>query len=156
MRAIDLARRIINIGIRNGTPVSNLHLQKILYFVNLIFLQNNRLFLVDRTSFEAWMHGPVNPETYYQYSVYGGTPIHTQEVETPFSMTNENGMPLSDEENENVNQTILELIRINPWVLVDYSHRVGGAWERTYNQRPFGAISPEFILQEAGVQNARG
>lgn len=150
MKALDLAFMIVNAGIDNNKPVSNLHLQKILYFINLIYLQDNKTFLLDRNSFEAWLHGPVVPEVYYRYSIYGGTPIikHEEVSKTAF---NESGKKLDDKEIENLKTLIGRLMNIDPWTLVDYSHRIGGAWQKTYSKSPFGQIMPDLILEEAGV-----
>lgn len=150
MNPLDLAHIIINMGMQADSPVSNLHLQKILYFTNLVYLQENNVFLVNENSFEAWLHGPVVPQVYYNYSIYGGVPIN-ESVQEPRFMSDATGRILNQTEVQVVRGFIGRLIRIDPWVLVDYSHRIGGAWEITYNKNPFGLIEPSLIRREAGV-----
>lgn len=150
MNPVELAHIIINMGIRANRPVSNLHLQKILYFTNLVYLQNNHVFLVNENSFEAWMHGPVVPKVYYNYSMYGGIPISKAEPEPAF-ISNASGRILNAGEEQEVRSFIERLINIDPWTLVDYSHSIGGAWEKTYQISPFGPIDPTLIRREAGI-----
>lgn len=47
MKAQDLAHYIINRSIDNQTYIGNLQLQKILYFVNLLYLHDSQKFLVE-------------------------------------------------------------------------------------------------------------
>ncbi|MFX4243409.1 Panacea domain-containing protein, partial [Aliarcobacter butzleri] len=72
MRAINLANYIINKSIDSKKPVSNLQLQKMIYFVNLYYFRLTGAFLLDGEQFEAWQHGPVIPEVYREYATYGG------------------------------------------------------------------------------------
>lgn len=55
--------------------VSNLKLQKLLYYCQASSIQlNNELLFVD-AEFEAWQYGPVVPEIYKEYNTYGNKPI---------------------------------------------------------------------------------
>ena len=55
-------------------PVTNLKLQKILYFLNAIYLVKRSKPLVDAT-FEKWNYGPTIPDVYKEYRVNGGNNI---------------------------------------------------------------------------------
>jgi uncharacterized phage-associated protein len=58
----------------SGDSVSNLKLQKLLYYA-----QGSHLALYDKPLFpdpiEAWTHGPVVPPVYHVYKQYGSSPI---------------------------------------------------------------------------------
>ena len=58
----------------SAEPISNLKLQKLLYYV-----QGWSLALHDREAFreriEAWVHGPVVPAAFYEYRHFGWNPI---------------------------------------------------------------------------------
>jgi len=58
----------------SGDSMSNLRLQKILYYAQAWYLANfgGPLFADD---FEAWMYGPVIPSLYRKYRDYGNGPI---------------------------------------------------------------------------------
>lgn len=69
---LDISRYIINYSNQKGYGISNLKLQKILYFVQAYFLTNTK----SHTScfnerIEAWDFGPVVPEAYHEYKQYG-------------------------------------------------------------------------------------
>lgn len=55
-------------------PISNLKLQKILYYAWIDYYKRtgNALFLNDIC---AWQLGPVIPDVYYEFCSYAGTPI---------------------------------------------------------------------------------
>lgn len=68
--ALTLANYILTRAKDQGRPVTNLKLQKILYYV-----QGHYLAEFDQPLFpdeiQAWKFGPVVPSVYYEYSVYG-------------------------------------------------------------------------------------
>lgn len=73
-RAIDVARYIIWYCKQRGYSISNLKLQKILYFVQAEFLVNeNRPCF--KEEIEAWDFGPVVPEVYHEFKIFGSADI---------------------------------------------------------------------------------
>ena len=68
---LDVSRYIINYCNENYYLISNLKLQKILYFVQAFFLEakNEECF---REEIESWDFGPVVPEVYREYRKYDG------------------------------------------------------------------------------------
>lgn len=73
-RALTIARYIIERCNEKDKTISNLKLQKILYFVQANFLvsKNQPCF---PEQIEAWDFGPVVPEVYQEYKTYGGASI---------------------------------------------------------------------------------
>lgn len=67
---LTIARFIINYCNEENIVISNLKLQKILYFVQAYFLItfNRPCF---RENIEAWDFGPVVPEAYHEFKQYG-------------------------------------------------------------------------------------
>lgn len=72
--ALMIARYIVNYCSEHNSTVSNLKLQKMLYFVQAEFLvdKGEPCFL---ERIEAWDFGPVVPEVYRAYKVYGSANI---------------------------------------------------------------------------------
>ncbi len=73
---IDVCRHVINYSNEHDYGVSNLKLQKLLYFIQAYFLTNKK----DNTpcfdeKIEAWDFGPVVPEAYHEYKQYGSGDI---------------------------------------------------------------------------------
>lgn len=73
-RALDIARYIIERCSSTNKTISNLKLQKILYFVQAEFLvsKNQPCFAEE---IQAWDFGPVVPEVYYAYRMFGSANI---------------------------------------------------------------------------------
>lgn len=66
----DVARYVINYSNKKGYAISNLKLQKILYFIQAKFLNENDSPCFDE-DIEAWSFGPVVPQIYREYKEYG-------------------------------------------------------------------------------------
>lgn len=73
--AMDVADEIITIASNEGNPVSNLKLQKIMYFLNALSLVKRNKPLIDDAKFEKWDYGPVIHYVYSEYSFNGASPI---------------------------------------------------------------------------------
>lgn len=73
---LDVCRHIVNYSNEQEYGISNLKLQKVLYFVQAFFLINtqNKCF---EQKIEAWDFGPVIPEAYREYKQFGSGDIPT-------------------------------------------------------------------------------
>ncbi|MCI8378628.1 MAG: DUF4065 domain-containing protein [Lachnospiraceae bacterium] len=74
--AKEVAKYIIAYCGQKGYSISNLKLQKILYFVQAEFLVATGMPCF-REEIEAWDFGPVVPEVYRQYKIFGSANIPT-------------------------------------------------------------------------------
>ena len=65
--AMNIAQYIVNYAVQHGSPVSNLKLQKMLYYIWIDYYINtgNELFM--DVNFCAWQLGPVVPDAYYLF-----------------------------------------------------------------------------------------
>lgn len=77
---LDVCRHVINYSNDHDYGISNLKLQKVLYFIQAYFLTNKK----DHSPcfnerIEAWDFGPVVPEAYHEYKQYGSGDIPTIE-----------------------------------------------------------------------------
>jgi uncharacterized phage-associated protein len=77
LRATDIADYFVWLANDTGSFVSNLQLQKLVYYA-----QAWHLALYDRPLFEddfqAWVHGPVIPELFDQYKHFSWQPINQE------------------------------------------------------------------------------
>lgn len=82
MSMLDLSKHILSVGKEKG--VTNLQMQKIMYFAIKDYLNKNGLdkFIneVYDEPFETWQYGPVVPELYYRYSKNGSMAINDKGV----------------------------------------------------------------------------
>lgn len=69
-RALDIANYIIKKSVANQKPLSNLKLQKILYYLQARFLvETGQPLFAD--SIEKWKYGPVIESVYHEFKIYG-------------------------------------------------------------------------------------
>ncbi len=69
-----IADSIVSFCTQNGDWITNQKLQKLLYYAQVWYLAlyGRRLFPED---FQAWIHGPTQPDVYAAYSKFGTGPI---------------------------------------------------------------------------------
>lgn len=67
---LDVCRYVINYSDKKGYEISNLKLQKLLYFIQAYFLivKGEPCF---SDAIEAWNFGPVIPKAYHEYKQFG-------------------------------------------------------------------------------------
>ena len=125
VKAVDLAKYVVQKCTTEKRPVSNLQLQKIMYFLQAVYCKWSNGDLLFEDSFEAWPYGPVLPEVYRLYSANGsGVICKSYGVKNPFC-GNEGTMRFVDD-------GIMFLRRKSPWDLVRISHAPGSPWSRVW------------------------
>ena len=130
--AVDLSKYIVTKCWKEDCPISNLQLQKILYYLQKEFLKRNeRLFDDD---FVAWQFGPVIEEVYYNYSIFGSMPIRRS-----FAIN------LAQKVKAVIDPIIEAKRGMNPWELVRETHKKNGAWDMVYRE---GAGNGKIISKE--------
>lgn len=118
-----IASYIIGWCYENNIAITNLKLQKLLYFTQGFFYKIKHQKLIS-DDFYAWQLGPVIPEIYYKYSIYSASNIPRE------------SMPLLDNDTCNCLNMILSHVAFLPaWQLVEKSHQED-PWK--YNYEIFG------------------
>lgn len=118
--AKEIAKFIISECFKRNIMISNLKLQKMLYFLWIEYWKIWKTSLF-RAEFYAWQLGPVVPDIYYEYCSYAGRPI------VKYYNTSIAG---SDE--ETLIRIMLDYVYLSASKLVDMTHRKGGAWDVVY------------------------
>lgn len=72
---LDICRYTINYSNEKDYGISNLKLQKILYFIQAYFLTSEDGLPCFYDKIEAWDFGPVVPKAYHEYKQYGSGDI---------------------------------------------------------------------------------
>ena len=137
--AIDLAKYIVSKCIKDSHPISNLQLQKILYYIQKDFLQRNEMAFSD--DIEAWQFGPVVPNVYYYYCGYGAMPISISNDKFEIALSD---MPYID--------SIVDKKReLDPWDMVAETHKQDGAWAIIYkNGSGNHCVIPTELIKAVG------
>lgn len=134
--AREVAHHIVDLCARESEPVSNLQLQKILYFVQQQYARETGGLLFD-DSFEAWQYGPVQPGVYREYASLGGAKIRKVYGGSVLA---------SDATASCVVDSVTRRWRSqNPWRLVDATHVKGSPWDRTYR----GGLGNHHVIDNA-------
>lgn len=123
-------------------PISNLQLQKMLYYIQIELMKQNEDIIIDE--FQAWRFGPVINNVYYDYCVNG-----------PYAIMDIYDIPgeLPKKVKEVINKVIREKINLNPWEMVEQTHRKGGAWFIIYNNGKGNKnIIPKELIREKELQ----
>nr|DAX73231.1 MAG TPA: hypothetical protein [Caudoviricetes sp.] len=122
LSALDLSKYIITKCMNDRKPISNLQLQKILYYIQVEFLQKRGIRAFS-DEIEAWQFGPVVRAVYQQYCGAGSFPLRIKYEDAP-------------EINKNDKLIIDRIVEENrdkkPWDLVEKTHAEGKAWDLTY------------------------
>ena len=79
----NLSNYFISLSNETGNLISNLKLQKLLYYAQAWHLAYFGEKLIDG-DFQAWVHGPVLPATYREFRSFGWKPIIKAELNQDF------------------------------------------------------------------------
>ena len=146
----DVANRILDICDELHIDISNLALQKILYFCHVwSLIQLGRPLI--RNQFEAWEHGPVLPYVYQEFRRSGADSI-TSRAEKLDKATGVNVIAnaLLNEECENVvAEAVNFYARLSPSQLVGLSHVRGGPWWTSWEHQ--GEINPGMKISDLDI-----
>lgn len=140
--ALDLSKYIVDKCIKDDHPISNLQLQKILYYIQKEFLQKNNC-VAFPDDIEAWQFGPVVPNVYYHFCGFGAMPISISNIAADFV--------IEQEDKKCINHIIESKRKLNPWDLVAETHKADGAWAKTYKDGAGnGQVIPTDLIKAVG------
>ena len=133
--AVDVAKHMVTYCSQKSTPISNLKLQKMLYYAWIDYFKETRQVLFSE-NICAWQFGPVVPEVYYEFCMYAGRPIYQ---EFPASIETSDA--------EVLNRIIDRYRSIPANELVELSHKAGGAWDSVFqNGAGLRAVIPFSLI----------
>lgn len=131
----SVANAIIESAQRRGLTVTNLSIQKLLYFAHAAALAKYGKPLV-KGVFEAWELGPVNRPVYDALKQYGANPV-TKLIERRDPISGETSVVSVPEDwrvREHVDDILKSIGHLSPGQLVDLSHAPRGAWSEVWNK----------------------
>lgn len=139
--ARSVANLLLDIADARGMSITNLALQKLLYFAHGQFLVTRRAPLVSGY-FEAWKHGPVHPLVYDTFKDAKGAPIQKRATGFDFRSKATHALPPPSDPiaREHVERVVMQLGRLSTGRLVDLSHAPRGPWAETVNRAGTSAV----------------
>jgi uncharacterized phage-associated protein len=136
-----------------GSRITNLSLQKLLYFCHAKYLLEKGQPLV-KGHFEAWKFGPVHPVVYEAFKSCGSDPITTRAHAVDVITREHRFLPPLDDASvqQYVVLTIANFGSMEAGRLVDISHAPNGPWdfvvERAKESVSLGLKIPDSIIRE--------
>ena len=148
-----IANLMLDEADRLGIAVTNLALQKLLYFAHGIFLINFKRPLVSGY-FEAWQYGPVHPAAYKAFRSSGSDPI-SYRAKAQDAITGES-VAILEPSNPDVRRLVQQVLgsygNLSPGRLVDISHAKGSPWDFVVDKArtsvAFGLRIPDNVVVE--------
>lgn len=124
--AVNLSEHIVTKCVLDDHAISNLQLQKILYYVQKHFLQTKGIAAFSE-AIEAWPFGPVVPAVYYKFCGFGAMPI-------TITFEQERIGKIDPDDKRAIDDIVVEKRPLKPWDLVNDVHKKGGAWDTIYQE----------------------
>jgi uncharacterized phage-associated protein len=145
----QIANAVLDVADRAGFALSNMSLNKIVYFAHAWYLAKYSEPLVD-SPFEAWQFGPVHPQIYRQLKKFGEGYITTRltriDLDTGRDIPVE--VTLTEIELETVDQITQFYGRFSAARLVQISHRPGAPWDQVWTAAQKGPV-PGMAISDA-------
>lgn len=148
----DVSRYIINYSNKKGYGISNLKLQKILYFVQAYFLITEPYTACFNEKIEAWDFGPVVPVAYHEFKQYGSGNIPYIETYIKRDVNDIWGYTkvrfdeniISKKDKEKIRDVIDSFSQYSATDLVSLTHRQS-PWKDAYRTGAHSEITKEAI-----------
>lgn len=136
LTCFDIANYFIWMANETGSFISNLKLQKLVYYAQAWYLAlyGKPLFQED---FQSWIHGPVIPDLYHKYKNFGWRPI-IEDVHPP---------RISEEVLEFLSEVVEEYFSCEAYELERMTH-VEKPWNQARHGLPPDAPSSDVIEKE--------
>ena len=135
-----VANYMLDVAADKNIPITNLTLQKLLFFAYAIALAERKAKLTSGY-FEAWQYGPVHPTVYQAFKSAGAAPIGFRaQAFDPVRRITKPLEKLTDSfAREVCDRVIIQLGRLSAGQLVDITHAEGGPWHYVVSSAKNGA-----------------
>lgn len=148
-----VANTLLEEAEKQGIALTNIALQKLIYFAHGIYLIRNKKPLVSGY-FEAWKYGPVHPVVYRAFSSAGSNPIRFRACKK--DVLTGNKCDAGTEDHPDIRHLIREILlsygRMSPGRLVEISHARNAPWDfivdKSRTDVAFGLRIPDDVIIE--------
>ena len=114
--AMQIAAEVVRQYHEKGKSITNLKLQKVLYYIQIECLQRKGVPAFG-DDIEAWRHGPVVRDVYNAFCAYIANPISDDDPDVT-----KNQVKIDDATSQCIADVVDRTIPYGPWELVDRSH----------------------------------
>lgn len=126
-----VARALIEMAAERQIEITNLKLQKLLYFAHGLMLAQHGRALVNE-NFQAWKYGPVLEDLYHDLKVFGTSPIRPEDGFIKYWPT----LPENaDAEKRAISDVLDQLGTMRGGELINLSHDPNGPWHAVFQEQ---------------------
>lgn len=144
--ALNIAAEVITEYHEKGLPITNLALQKILYYIQIQHLDQYGCCAFD-DDIEAWRHGPVVRSVYNTFRKYISSAIEVDDISVV-----RNTVQLTKEVKKTIHSIVGKAEKYSDaWILVDKTHHTL-PWKNAYIPGE-SVIIPKSIMKNFGEVN---
>ena len=145
-----VANFVLDFCDHKGRPVTNLSLQKVVYFCNVWSMIQRGLPLV-KHQFEAWPYGPVLQYLYREFKQFKDQPISGRATRINPLVGNKEVVPYSfDQETEELLNHVVDFYsQLRASDLVALTHVQGGPWDEAWNHH--GPVNPGMKIDNGRI-----
>jgi uncharacterized phage-associated protein len=145
-----IAYAFVNKAIQDGNPITQMKLQKMLYFAQGVHLVLNDKSPLFKEHFQAWKYGPVIPDIYQAYKFYGSQPITDTFFVTLWNSEDfEAGInDLDEKARHTINLTWENTKEIDAIKLSNWTHSPDSPWSKYYKNNV-----PDLIIPNEDIYN---
>lgn len=132
---------LINLFLKDNKEVTQLHIQKLMYFFEAYYMNVNDTDKLYDCNFCAWAYGPVAIPLYKKLKRFGNQKIELTEEEKI------QGDNIEKEKKKLLDNIYNVFKNIPAMTLVEYTHMVGSPWKEVWerNERKVGYGSDTYI-----------
>lgn len=135
---------LINLFHRDGKPVTQLHVQKLMFLFEAYYMNAMKQDRLYDCGYKAWNFGPVAPKLYMKYKNFGKDDIHLTEDEI------QQGNDISPTKKELMEKLYDIFKDYSAMDLVAFTHAKGSPWEQVWNNNQYGDISKKSMKEWFG------
>lgn len=147
-----IANFVLDLAENQGVGVTNLSINKIVYFLHANYLSQFDKPLVS-AKIEAWEYGPVFRELYREFKTFGDKPI-TSRVFRIDPDTGERVIcrcDFSSEDSAFLERIVASYLNMSLGRLLDLSHIKGGPWDQVWNHSTLA--NPSMHISDDLIRN---
>lgn len=155
----SIANLLLDMADTRGVALTNLSINKILYFLHAWYLAKFDAPLLD-SKIEAWDYGPVIREVYSEFKKYGPGPILDRAQRFDIAQLKKVAAydDVSTGDFSFIESQFEKYSAYTAGRLVSISHEKGGPWDKVYNES--GRVNPgmeisDDLIREYFVQQTR-
>lgn len=140
LKAFSIAVEILNIATNNGDLISNLKLQKLLYYSQAWYLVNNNAEKLFEDEIQAWKFGPVVPSVYNEFKKFKHYYIDIKKINVSKCEK------LTNNQKQFIQDFCTEFLSCSATELVAMTHNEF-PWQEAYRKAPNTVISTESMYK---------